>query len=212
MYIKIDITDDHPMVISGIKNMLYYHKHIEVQHTYTTGADLLNGLAVSQPDILLLDIQLPDITGNELARTIIKNYPGIKIIVLTSMDSVFHIKDMMHVGCKGYILKTANKEILLDAIEKVYQGDEYVEEGLKDRLLAHVLHLKPRKDLSSALTRREKEILLLIAAEHTSNEIAEQLCLSQRTVENHRFSLLQKLNAKNTVGLLKAALQMGLLK
>lgn len=212
MFIKVAITDDHPMVVNGIKNMLYYYKHVEIQSTYSTGLDLLEGLKIALPDILLLDIQLPDKNGNELARIITKEYPAVRIIVLTSLDSVFHIKDMMHVGCKGYMLKTATKEMLLEAIEQVFGGGEYIDPGLKDRLVQQMLHMKPQNDLPSALTRREKEILQLIAAEHTSSEIAEQLCLSQRTVENHRFSLLQKLQAKNTVGLLKAALQMGLLQ
>lgn len=209
MFIKIAIADDHPMVINGIKNMLHYYKHIDVSRTYRNGKELLEGLSTEQPDVLLLDIQLPDKNGNELARLISPQYPSVRILVITSLDSVFHIKDMMKSGCKGYLLKTSSKEELIEAIERVYKGEEYIDASLKEQLLREVLHKKNTK--TSPLTRREKEILLLIAKELTSHQIAEQLSISQRTVENHRFSLMQKLNAKNTVGLTKTALEMGLI-
>ncbi len=212
MHIKIAITDDHPMVISGIKNMLYYHKHIEVINTYKTGTALLEGLEKEQPDVLLLDIQLPDATGNELARIITKKYPDVKILVISSMESSFHVKDMMQHGCKGYLLKTSEEDIVLEAIEEVYHGGEYLEPSLKEDLLKSMLKIKKQTALSPSLTLREKEILQLITEGYTSPQIAEKLSISHRTVENHRFSLLQKLNVKNTAALMKTALQMGLIK
>ncbi len=211
MHITIIIVDDHPMVINGIKNMLHYYKHIETLASYTNGHDLLKGLQDHQPDVLLLDIQLPDRSGNELARIISKEYPAVRIIALTSMDNTFHLKDMMRNGCKGYLLKTADHRMLLDAIESVYQGKEYIEPSLQQQLLQKVLHIKASENKANTLTRREKEILALIASELTSAEIAKKLHISQRTVENHRFSLMQKLNIKNTAGLTKAALEMGLI-
>lgn len=211
-YIRIDIADDHPMIIDGIRNMLYFYKHIEIAHTYHTGRDLLEGLKKEQPDILLLDIQLPDKSGNELARFITRAYPGIRIIALTSMESTFHFKDMIKSGCKGYLLKSASKEKLLNAIEEVYGGGEYLEPALKDQLLLNVLKIKNNQTQLSPLTRREKEILELIATGLTSSEISEQLVLSQRTVENHRFSLMQKLGVKNTAGLVKVAMEMGFIR
>jgi len=208
-YIRIDIADDHPMIIDGIKNMLYYYKHIEIGNTYYTGAALLEGLEAGQPDVLLLDIQLPDKSGNELARIISKRYPHLPILVLTSMESAFHFKDMITNGCKGYLLKSASKEKLLHAIEEVYHGREFLEPSLKDQLLLKVLKIKNKDTFLTPLTRREKEILELIATGLTSSEISERLCLSQRTIENHRFSLMQKLNVKNTASLLKVAMEMG---
>lgn len=207
--LQLAIADDHPMIVNGIKNMLHYYRHIEIVQTYATGRELLQGLASIQPDVLLLDIQLPDISGNELARLIVRDYPSVRILVITSMDSSFHIKDMMKAGCSGYLLKTAGKEILIEAIEAVYAGETYLETALKEQLLSEVLHKK--NTLTNPLTRREKEILGLIAQEMTSSEIAALLNLSQRTVENHRFSLMQKLNAKNTVSLIRIASASGLI-
>jgi DNA-binding NarL/FixJ family response regulator len=206
--IKLAIADDHPMVVNGIKNMLYYYRHIEISDSWNSGKELLEGLAERQPDVLLLDLQLPDMTGNELARIIARSYPDVKILVITSMESTFHIKDMMKSGCKGYLLKTTSREILLEAIETIYQGGEYIDAQLKEQLLRDVLK---KKGPATSLTRREKEILSLIAQELTSHEIAAQLNISQRTVENHRFSLMQKLNAKNTVSLIKISLEKGLI-
>ncbi len=211
-YIRIAVADDHPMIIDGIRNMLYYYKHIEIIATYNTGRDLLEGLKKEQPDVLLLDIQMPDQSGNELARFISKNYPEVRLLVLTSMEGTFYFKDMLKNGCKGYILKSASKERLLNAIEEVYDGREYLEPKLRDQLLLNVLKVKSNYALLSPLTRREKEILELIATGLTSSEISERLVLSQRTVENHRFSLMQKLNVKNTAGLLKVAMEIGLIR
>lgn len=207
--IQLAIADDHPMIVNGIKNMLHYYRHIEIVQTYATGRELLQGLASVLPDVLLLDIQLPDISGNELARLIVRDYPSVRILVITSMDSSFHIKDMMKAGCSGYLLKTAGKDILIEAIEAVYAGETYLETALKEQLLSEVLNRK--NTLTNPLTRREKEILGLIAQEMTSSEIAALLNLSQRTVENHRFSLMQKLNAKNTVSLIRIASASGLI-
>lgn len=197
------------MVVSGIKNMLHYYKHIEIAGCYHSGKALLEALPEVRPDILLLDLQLPDISGNELIRQIARQYPEVKILVITSMDSTFHIKDTMKAGSKGYLLKTASRETLLEAIETLYQGGEYLEASLKEQLLQEML--KRKGTFASPLTRREKEILELIARELTSPEIAAQLGISSRTVENHRFSLMQKLSARNTAGLIRIAQEKGLI-
>jgi DNA-binding NarL/FixJ family response regulator len=207
--IRLAIADDHPMIVNGIKNMLQYYRHIEIMQTYGSGTELLQGLQTMQPDVLLLDIQLPDISGNELARLIVRDYPSVKILVVTSMDSTFHIKDMMKAGCRGYLLKTAGKDTLVEAITEVYAGGTYLEASLKEKLLKEVLNKK--NTTITTLTRREKEILNLIAKELTSPEIAALLSISQRTVENHRFSLMQKLQAKNTVSLIRIASSSGLI-
>ncbi len=132
MHIKLAITDDHPMIVNGLEKMLYYYKHIEIIATYNNGKALLEGLKKEQPDVLLLDIQLPDISGNELARIISKQYRDIKIIAMSSMDSTFHMKDMLQHGCLGYLTKTTDQETLKNAIEEVAQGNEFLEAMLKN--------------------------------------------------------------------------------
>lgn len=212
MSIKIVITDDHPLAIAGLQNMLCNVPGIEVTAAYNTGAALLEGLSYQQPDILLLDVLLPDKKGTELAAYITHTYPQVRIIALTSLDAPIHVRSMMREGCKGYVLKNTDKGSLVYAIEQVYNGHEYIEPALKEKLLYNVIHYrKLATGKSPNLTHREKEILKLIVAEYTSQQIADQLFLSLRTVETHRFNLQKKLAVNNTIGLVKAAIQMGLI-
>lgn len=212
MSIQVVVVDDHALIVQGLQRLMDSQSDIRVMATYASGAELLEGLKQQLPDVLLLDIQLPDQSGNELARIISKQYPQIKIIALTSMDTIFHIKDMMQHGCMGYVTKLADEEVLLTAIRTVYAGAEYMEAELEKRWMKSML--KTGKELAEQmpLSRREIEILKLVAGGNSNQEIAEKLFLSQRTVESHRYSLLQKLNAKNTASLLRTAVQMGLIE
>ncbi len=209
--IRVHIVDDHPIAISGLKNMLLGFTHIQVTACFVTGADLLNGLKKEQPDVLLLDMLLPDIKGADLAATVTQLYPHVRILTITSLDAPTHVKTMMRSGCKGYITKHAEQEIVRQAIEAVYAGEEFLEPFLKEQMLQYMLKTgKQQKQRFPVLTRREKEVLELVVREFSNQEIADKLFLSLRTVENHRFNLQQKLEVKNTVGLVKAALQMGI--
>lgn len=212
MSIKVAIVDDHALIVQGLKYLLQQHADIIIADTYTSGHALLDGLLQHRPDVLLMDIQLPDKSGNELVRILNKQYPGIRIIALTSMDTIFHIKDMMQHGCLGYVTKQAGPDVLIEAIRKVFKGEEFLEEGIKERWIQSMIKTDKENAKTTPLSRREKEILKLIAAEHTNQEIADKLFLSQRTVESHRYSLLQKLNVKNTAGLVRMAVQMGLIE
>ncbi|MFA6060846.1 MAG: response regulator transcription factor [Taibaiella sp.] len=212
MSIKLAIVDDHVLIVQGLKHLLQQHNDIIIADIYTSGQTLLEGLPQHQPDVLLMDIQLPDKSGNELVRILNKQYPNIKIIALTSMDTIFHIKDMMQHGCLGYVTKQAGPDVLIEAIRKVYKGEEFLEDGIKERWIQSMIKTDKENAKTTPLSRREKEILKLIASEHTNQEIADKLFLSQRTVESHRYSLLQKLNVKNTAGLVRMAVQMGLIE
>jgi len=211
MSIRIAITDDHPLVIIGLQQVLGAYPHLEVRATYPSGAALLAGLEHACPDVLLLDIQLPDMQGAELARIITKKYPAVGILVLTSLDNAFHAKTMLQQGCLGYLLKNSDPQVLVQAIEQVHRGEQFIEPSLKEELLLNLSRTKKQAaGVLPQLTRREKEILQLIVAEHTNQEIADKLFLSERTVKNHRMSLLHKLNVKNSIGLARIALEMGL--
>lgn len=209
--IQVAITDDHPLVLAGLKDMLKSFNDIQITGLYSSGAALLEGLEHEQPDILLLDIQLPDKKGWELAAIISNQYPMVKILAITSFDATGYVKSMMRSGCKGYLLKNTDQQTLVKAIRMVYDGEEYIEPAIKEQMLQNIMHFKKasRNELP-VLTRREKEILKLIIEEHTSQQIADKLCLSLRTIENHRFNIQQKLQVKNTVGLIKIAIEMGL--
>ena len=214
MNIRVAIIDDHPMVLSGLSNMLRPFGHISIVGTYLNGAALLAALDDIEPDVVLVDIMLPDHNGAELTKLIKARRKFIKLLAVTSLNTPGHVRQMMKSGCSGYLLKNTDQQILLEAIEKVYQGEEYIESKIKEQLVNSMLRFKEQHKASEnsapSLTRREKEILKLIIQENTNQQIADELFLSLRTVENHRFNLQQKLKVNNLVGLIKVAIQMGL--
>lgn len=211
MNIKIAILDDHPLVISGLRHMLSGCGGMEIKGSYNTGTELLKALEISQPDVLLLDIQLQGETGDELLEIIKRKYGSVKVLVLTNFDNVFYIKNMMKKGADGYVLKTTNEATLLEAIRTVNDGNMYLEPALREKVMLDNLQAKQPFAAMPVITRIEKEILKLIAADMTSQQIAETLFLSKRTIDNYRLSLLLKLGVKQPAGLVKRAIQLGLI-
>ena len=211
--IRIVITDDHPLAVSGLTAMLQPFREIEICAAYHTGIALIDGLKKELPDVLLLDIMLPDIPGQELASKISKAYPSVGILALSSLDAPAIVASMMRKGCKGYLLKDTDQHTLRKAIHEVYNGNEFIEPSLKEHLVKQLTGIKKSSNhVLPDISRREKEILELIVAECTTQEIADKLFISYRTVENHRYSLLQKLDVKNTAGLVRMALQLGIVE
>jgi DNA-binding NarL/FixJ family response regulator len=204
--INVAITDDQAIILNGLQKILADSPHINIVGVFSNGDDLLDFLTRNQPDLLLLDIQMPGKTGLELATIISKTYKQIKMIALTNIDVLAQVKKMLQQGCMGYLLKDASPAIIVQAIETVYEGQQFLQEEIQRQLLNSLTDPKP----SQLITRREKEILQLIAQEFTNQEIADQLYLSLRTVENHRNSLLHKLGVKNTAGLVREAIGQGL--
>ena len=204
--INVAIVDDQVIILNGLQKILAEAAHINVSALYNSGDELLEGLEKAQPDVLLLDIQMPGRSGIELAAIISKKYPAVKMIALTNVDVLTQMKQMLQKGCLGYLLKDVSPEILINAIETVNSAEQFLNENLKKQLLSSL----SGQDDKQLITRREKEILKLILEENTNQDIANKLFLSLRTVENHRNNLLQKLNVKNTAGLVKVALQEGL--
>src|ERR1700744_6463498 len=194
MNIKVAIADDHPMIISGLQNMLSNYPHISLTDTYPTGTELMEGLKTTMPEVPLLDIQLPDITGDKLASVILKKYPDIKILILTNLDSTLYVHNMLRNGVHGYILKNIEPKFLIEAIETVYDGEEYIDDLLKEKLEQFKLTMKKESYLAPKLTIREKEILQLIVNGNTSDEIAKKLFISYGTVEHYRVNILLKMD------------------
>jgi DNA-binding NarL/FixJ family response regulator len=204
--INVAIVDDQVIILNGIQKILADEANINITEVYSNGDALLEGLEIAEPDVLLLDIHMPGKTGMELASIINKKHPRVKMIVLTNVDVLIQMKQMLQKGCLGYLLKDVSPQNLVTAIETVYQGNQYLQEELKVQLLQNL----SGENKQHLMTRREKEILKMIAEENTNSEIATKLFLSLRTVENHRNNLLQKLNVKNTAGLVKIAMNEGL--
>lgn len=210
MQIKLAITDDHLMVINGLKTMLAPYSHISIVYDTTCAGNLLQALSQVQPDVLLLDIQMPDMDGMELCKQVRKSYPDIRIIALTNFMESHYIKQMLRNGAMGYLLKNTDQATLLAAIEKVHAGEQYLDATLQRNMLTEMITGQKRTAYDIPLTKREKEILKLIAEEHSNQEIADMLYISLRTVETHRLNLTQKLAVKNTAGLVKEAIKRGL--
>ncbi len=208
--INIIITDDHVMVTKGLKSMLETIDNFNIINIFHTGQVLLDTLETTKPDILLLDINLPDISGLDLCKTINKQYPEIKIIALTNYNEISFVKNMMRNGAKGYLLKNTSQDELVKAIQIVYNGENYLPSSIKDKLLEDSFGVKSNSFIPK-LTRREKEVLEKIAEELTNQEIADTLFISIKTVESHRNNLLQKFEVRNTAGLIKEAYTKGLL-
>ncbi len=209
--IKVAILDDHLMVIRGIESMLEDAHGIKVIAAYERKAHFLKDLSSLQPDVLLLDINLPDGNGLELAKELHKDYPGIMIIGLSNYSEPSFIKNMLRQGAKGYLLKNTDRKELVTAITAVYKGETYLPGTIREILLNDSIGNPQQPGFVPKLTRREKEVLDLIAKEHTNHEIADALFISTKTVESHRNNLIQKFGARNTAGLIKSAMEKGLL-
>jgi DNA-binding NarL/FixJ family response regulator len=202
MATKIFITDDHYMVVEGIRSLLQSEADIEWMGHAMNAASCLAYLQRQQPDVLLLDINLPDRSGIELCAEIKSKYPAIRIIGLSSFNQQSYIEKMMREGASGYVLKNATREEIVEAIAAVMEGRTF----LSHEAAAVVARGEDSK--TPVLTRREKEVLGLIAEGLTNNAIAEKLFISTTTVDTHRKNLLAKFEVKNTATLIRMAFQL----
>ncbi|MBV2226225.1 MAG: response regulator transcription factor [Sphingobacterium mizutaii] len=209
--IKLAIIDDHKVVVDGLLSMLSSEQRIQVVLAVQTADELNNKLQESSPDILLMDIQMPGISGIDLAYSVLKTYPELRIIAFSSFDESHYIKQILRNGAKGYLLKNADRQTIIEAIFQVAEGENYIDERLKSSLLQESIFGNKRSMHDIPLTNRETEILRLIAEEFTNQEIAEKLFIGLRTVETHRLNLNQKLGVKTSAGLVKQAIKRGLI-
>ena len=210
--ITIAITDDHVMVVEGLKTMLKHVEEIEIVSSYHTVRDTIDGLNNILPQVLLLDINLPDGNGIHLCKQLKDNYKDLKIIALSNYEDISFVKQIIKNGANGYLLKNTSKQELIDAINTVISNQLFLPEKLQRMLLNDSLG-KPNNSsfFVPTLTRREKEVLTLIVKEYTSEEIANELFVSVKTVEAHRSNLIQKLSVKNVAGLVRVAIEKGLI-
>lgn len=205
MKIKVFITDDHYMVVEGIRSLLQHEPDIEWMGHAMNAASCLAFLQQQQPDIILMDINLPDKSGIDLCKEVLEKHPGVYIIGLSTFNQQSFIQKMIDNGASGYVLKNATQQELMEGIHTVMNGRQY---------LSHEAAQSLRKNSSGntpVLTRREKEVLELIADGLTNNEIAEKLFISSTTVDTHRKNLLAKFEAKNIAALVKMAVHMQLI-
>jgi len=205
MATKVFIVDDHYMVIEGIRSLLQNEKDIEWVGHASNAASCLAFLQKQQPDVILMDINLPDKSGIDLCKEVIGKYPSVFIVGLSTFNQQSFIQKMMDNGASGYVLKNATQEELMEAVQSVMKGKTYLSEEA-----SQVLRKNADADIP-VLTLREKVVLELIADGLTNNEIAQKLFISVATVDTHRKNLLAKFEAKNIASLIKAAMQMQML-
>lgn len=201
MAYRIFIADDHYMVVEGIRSLLTNEKSIEWMGHAMNAASCMAFIHEQQPDVLLLDINMPDKSGIDLCAEIKEQYPDIQILGLSSFNQLSYIQKMLQNGASGYLLKNAGKDEILEAIETVMMGEKY---------LSHEAASVIRENKNTkipVITRREKEVLQLIADGLTNNQIADKLFISAATVDTHRTSLLSKFEVKNTANLIRLATQ-----
>ena len=209
--ISVFIVDDHPLVADGLSTMLKTEKDIKVIGVAKTGADALKMLEKNEPDIILLDINLPDINGLDLCEKIKNSNPHSKILMLTSIDDLSIITQSFSKKANGYLLKDIDRTELLRAIDTVLEGKNYISISANQKLVESFDPINKTTPQMVALTRREKEILLLLDQGFNGPTIAEQLCLSNYTIETHRKNLMQKLGSNTTQMLLNKAREQNLI-
>ncbi len=212
--INLFIADDHQLEIDGIKLMLSDEEDIVCKGEANDGAAALEGLKQANYDIILLDINMPKINGVDACRQIRRDYPNIRILILSMLKEASMIKMMLKNGANGYLLKNAGKADILKAIRTVVKGQQYFSPEVADIVMASLAgaEKKEQKSPFPQLSRREKQVLQLIVNEYTTGEIASELGISFGTVETHRRNLLIKLGARNTAGLVRTGLEYGLLE
>lgn len=198
--IKVGLVDDHPLFLEGLKKLITESGILEVPFCAKDGKECLYSLAFEQPDVLLLDINLPDYSGIDLCKEIHQRWPKINIIALTSFGEYTIVRKMLENGAKGYLLKNAMPEEIIEGIKVVAGGDIF---------LCHEIDLFMKRDSHRHifLTPRETELLRLIVKGYTNPEIAAELFLGVETINSYRKNLLFKLNARNTAVLVKMAIE-----
>ncbi len=213
--IRVLIADDHTMFVDGIESILNTVPEIEVIGRCYDGPSILEFIKKDQPDILLLDVNLPGKNGIEVCKELQKKMPAVKVLAISMFNEESYVSEILNNGAKGYILKNTGREELLLAINTVQSGQTYFSKEVTNTIMKGLMNSRKNGSKKTGffpkISRREKEVLKLIVAEHTTQEIANLLFISLKTVESHRSSLLSKLNARNTAGLVRITLENKLL-
>lgn len=215
--IRVVLADDHVFVRDGIKSLLENEANIEVVGEAIDGADALEVLAETKPDLLIVDIRMPHLTGIEVVEKLRTENNNVKIIMLSMHESEEYVLKSIKAGADGYLLKGSSKEEFLKALHIVASGGKYFSGDISSILISQLTNgtpsLEPKQTLSEEMmiTKREKEILTLLLSGKGNKEIAEALDISKRTAEVHRFNLMKKLKVKNLMELSNKASEYSLI-
>lgn len=213
--IKIHLIDDHQIVIDGLLAVLKLEDDFEVVGFSLNGENVYERLVKNNADVLILDINMPDIDGIDILKDFQKRGAPCKIIVLSSYDDIKLIKEVINLGVNGYLSKKCAGENIVDAIRNVYNGEQYFCDNIKKKMFDSFSTTNSNGFSNTNIngvpvaniTKRELEILQLVVKEFTTKEISEQLTISVNTIDTHRKNIMKKLQVKNTIGLVKYAIK-----
>jgi DNA-binding NarL/FixJ family response regulator len=209
--IKILMVDDHQLIVDGMISLLKNKEDILVAGVANNGKEALQMLRILEPDLVIMDIDMPVMNGIDALREIKKTNPGTRVIILSMHEEAGMIKNLVALGADGYLLKSCSEEELFRAINTVALGQPYFSHGVTVSLLNAKVSAAPSSDpLHEVLSDRETEVLRLITEGFSNKEIGAQLYISHRTVDTHRTNLMKKLNVSNIAGLISYAIRNGL--
>ena len=206
---KVLIADDHGIVRSGLRMLLERQTDIEVVGEASDGAEARDMAIRDRPDLAILDVKMPKLTGLQATREIRAQAPDVSILILSMYDDERYLFEALKAGASGYVLKAAADQDLVEAVRAASRGEPFLTSAAQQALITGFLN---RGDEPAALTPREQEVVKLIAEAHTNREIAEILQLSEKTVESHRARVLQKLGMRDRVELVRYAIRSGLVE
>lgn len=212
MSIRILIADDHAVFRSGLKALLDQESDLEVVGETGNGYDTIRAVEEEDVDVLILDITMPGLAGPKVAETVLKKKPSLVIVVLTMHEDKYYLQELFRLGVRAYVLKKSTGTDVVQAIRAARNGDEYIDPALTNVVISSFVGRQPKTGRLDLATQREKEVLTLLALGHTNGEIAEKLCISERTVESHRTNIMNKLELKSRAELVRFAIDNGLLK
>ncbi len=214
--IKILIVDDHEVVRDGLKNILISLNNVAIAGEAANGEDAISMYDSLKPDLVIMDISMPGMNGIEATRIIKENDPSAKILILTMHDNQEYLNQIIRSGAKGFVLKNTDKEELLDAVKTVAGGENFFSKDISKLIIENYIRSAKETDKNEGykevpLTKREIEILKYIAEGNSNQEIANKLYISYNTVDTHRKNIMHKLSIKNTAGLVRYAIEKGLI-
>jgi DNA-binding NarL/FixJ family response regulator len=213
---KILIVDDHEVVRDGLRNILLSLENISIAGEAGNGEDAIKMYSSTKPDLVIMDISMPGMNGIEATRIIKEKDPEAKILILTMHDNQEYLNQIIRSGAKGFILKNTDKEELLEAVRTVASGENFFSKDISKLIIDNYIRSAKEQEKSDGfkevpLTKREIEILKLIASGYSNQEIANILYISYNTVDTHRKNIMHKLSIKNTAGLVRYAIEKGLI-
>jgi DNA-binding NarL/FixJ family response regulator len=215
MTIRVFIADDHAVFRSGLRVLLEKESDIEVVGENGNGFDTIRAVAETGVDVLLLDIAMPGLPGSKVAEAVLKDKPNLAIVVLTMHEDEYYLQEFFRLGVRAYVLKKSTGTDVVQAIRAARKGEQYIDPALAGLVISSYVGRQPKKQKVARLdlmTPRELEVMTLLAYGHTNAEIAEKLCISERTVESHRTNIMAKLELKSRAELVRFAIDNGMLK